>query len=127
MKKLYLFVKMTLALPAFVLTLNAQSQNIVTGKVTSMDDASGLPGVNIMIKGTSTGTTSDIGGNYSLEVPAEAILVFSSVGYVSEEIAVGNQSIIDMVMTPDITALEEIVVIGYGSQTKRSVTGAIAS
>ena len=83
----------------------------ISGKVTSSEDNSGLPGVNIVEKGTTNGTVTDIEGNYTLEVPgAESILVFSSVGFLSEEIVVGTQAVIDLNMAPDITALDEIVV-----------------
>lgn len=100
----------------------------VTGKVISSDDESGLPGVNIVVKGTSIGTVTDINGNYNLEAPsAESILVFSSVGYSTEEIKVGTKTIINVNMVPDITALSEIVVIGYGSVKKSDLTGAVVS
>ncbi|MCG8309788.1 MAG: SusC/RagA family TonB-linked outer membrane protein [Cytophagales bacterium] len=100
----------------------------ITGKVTAHEDGEGLPGVNVIVKGTSQGTVTDVEGNYSLEVPGEAsILVFSSVGYVQEEIMTGNQTVIDVSMVPDITALDEIVVVGYGTQEKRTVTGAVST
>ncbi len=98
----------------------------ITGNVTSSEDSEGLPGVNVVVKGTSVGTVTDVEGNYKLEVPDEnTILVISSVGYVQEEIVVGNQSVINMSMVPDITALEEIVVVGYGTQKKVNLTGAV--
>lgn len=127
MKKLYLFVKLVLIVPGFLLAMQAQAQGTVTGKVTSQEDGSGIPGVNVLIKGTSNGTTTDIEGNYGLEIQADAVLVFSSIGYISEEVEVGNKSIIDLVMTPDITALDEIVVVGYGTQKKSDITGSVAS
>ncbi len=100
----------------------------ITGKVLSGDDNSALPGVNIIVKGTSVGTVTDLDGNYALEVPdANAILVFSSVGFVTEEVAVGSRTVIDLTLNPDITALSEIVVVGYGTQERAKVTGAISS
>ncbi len=88
---------------------------VVTGKVTSMEDDSGLPGVNIVEKGTTNGTVSDIDGNYSLEVPgAESVLVFSSVGFLAEEVTVGTQTVINLSMSPDITQLGEVVVTALG-------------
>ncbi len=100
----------------------------ITGKITSDADPDGLPGVNVILKGTNIGTVSDVSGDYSIEVPDEnSILTFSSVGYVAEEIVVGNRTIISLVLTPDITALEEIVVIGYGSVKKKDLTGAVVS
>lgn len=105
-----------------------QKRNI-TGKITSDEDPEGLPGVNVLLKGSATGTVTDVEGKYSLDVTDDenAILVFSSVGYMSEEILIGNKSIIDLNLAPDITSLSEIVVIGYGTQEKRNVSGSIAS
>ncbi len=100
----------------------------ITGRVTSGDDGSGLPGVNIVVKGTSYGTVSDIEGNYSIDVPDESsVLVFSSVGFVMQEITVGNQAVVDIVLSPDLTSLEEIVVVGYGTMRKSDVTGSVTS
>ena len=98
----------------------------ITGKVLSSEDNTGLPGANVIVKGTSRGTVTDIEGNYSLEVPDEnAFIVFSSVGYVTQEIQVGNRTIIDLTLNVDVTSLDEIVVVGYGTQQKVTVTGAV--
>ncbi|MCG8310220.1 MAG: TonB-dependent receptor [Cytophagales bacterium] len=103
-------------------------EKVVTGKVVSGDNSEPLPGVNIIVKGTTTGGISDLNGNYSVSVPDDnASLIFSSVGYETIEVAVGTQSVIDVSLVPDITALSEIVVVGYGTQEKRDVTAAIAS
>ncbi len=100
---------------------------IITGKVTG-EDGTGLPGVNVIVKGTSTGTVTDVAGDYRLEVPTEeTILVFSSVGYLTQEVIVGSRTVINLNLTPDITALEEIVVVGYGTQKKIDIVGAVAS
>lgn len=100
----------------------------ITGKVTSDDDESGLPGVNVLIQGTMTGSVTDMEGNYTIEVPdGNTVLVFSSVGYVTEEVTVGNRTVVNLELTSDITALQEIVVIGYGVQKKEDATGAIAA
>ncbi|GJM30197.1 MAG: SusC/RagA family TonB-linked outer membrane protein [Cyclobacteriaceae bacterium] len=100
----------------------------ITGSITSSTDQTGLPGVNILIQGTTQGTTSDTDGNYSLSVPADASsLVFSFVGYKSQVVVIGNRSVIDVGMEEDIAALQEIVVTGYGTQEKANVTGAISS
>jgi TonB-dependent starch-binding outer membrane protein SusC len=102
--------------------------NTISGRVTTSDTNEGLPGVNVVIKGTLQGTVTDINGNYSIDVRGgETILVFSSVGYISEEVQVGNRNMINISMTPDITALQEIVVVGFGTQNKRDVTGSISS
>lgn len=106
--------------------LNAQ-QRTVTGSVTD-NDGIVLPGVNIQIKGTTKGAVSDVNGIYSLEVPSsESVLVFSFIGYNTEEIQVLNQTKIDVVLIPSLEALEEVVVVGYGSMKKRDITGSIAS
>ncbi|MCG8311217.1 MAG: SusC/RagA family TonB-linked outer membrane protein [Cytophagales bacterium] len=98
----------------------------ITGTVTASENNEGLPGVNVIVKGTSQGTVTDVEGNYSLEVPGEAsVLVFSSVGYLQEEAQVGTQTIIDISMVQDITSLDEIVVVGYGTQKKINLTGAV--
>jgi TonB-linked SusC/RagA family outer membrane protein len=100
----------------------------VTGLVTSAEDGDGLPGVNVIVKGTSQGTVTDLDGRYNLEVPGqEAILVFSSVGFVQEEVLVGNQAVIDLSLMPDLTQLDELVVIGYGTQKKSDLTGSVSS
>jgi len=100
----------------------------VTGTVLSGEDNSGLPGVNIVVKGSSVGTVTDIEGRYTLDVPGESsVLVFSSVGFVTEEVAVGTKTVIDLTLNPDITALSEIVVVGYGTQERAKVTGAIST
>ncbi len=105
----------------------AQEKN-VTGKVLAGDNDEPLPGVNVIIKGTSRGTVTDMNGDYSISVPDdETVLSYSSVGYVSEEVAVGNRSVIDLTLAPDITSLEELVVIGYGTQKKRDLTGSVGS
>ncbi|MFW5759489.1 MAG: SusC/RagA family TonB-linked outer membrane protein [Cyclobacteriaceae bacterium] len=96
----------------------------ITGKVTSHEDNEGLPGVNVVEKGTSNGTVTDVQGNFSLEVSEEATLVFSSVGYIQEEVEVGTQSVIDLTMMQDIQQLQELVVIGFGTEQKKLVTGA---
>ena len=113
-------------------TLQTNTENFqerkVSGKVLSGDNDEGLPGVNVIVKGTTTGGITDIEGNYSVTVQGENVsLIFSSVGYTSEEVVVGNQSVINMTLIPDVTALEEIVVIGYGTQQKRDLTGAVVS
>ncbi len=107
-----------------ILEVNTQTRNI-TGKVTSYEDGEGLPGVNVIEKGTSNGTVTDVEGQYSLEVSEGATLVFSSVGYTQEEVEVGNRSVIDLIMTPDIQQLQELVVVGFGTQEKRELTGSV--
>lgn len=97
------------------------------GRVTD-DNGEGLPGVSIILKGTQRGTVTDVEGNYELTVPDDnATLIYSFVGYVSEEQVVGTRSAIDIILKTDQKALEEIVVVGYGTQKKRDVSTAISS
>ncbi|RYF52906.1 MAG: SusC/RagA family TonB-linked outer membrane protein, partial [Cytophagaceae bacterium] len=85
-----------------------------------------LPGVNVVVKGSSSGTTTDAEGRFKISVPGErAILVFSSVGYLKQEIAVGSQTNLTIKLVPDDQTLSEVVVVGYGSQLKKEVTGAV--
>ena len=108
---------------AFSLLSTAQSK--ITGTVTD-NNSEPIPGVNVLIKGTSTGTVTDVDGNFNVTVSPENILIFSFVGYVSEEITVGSQSVINVSMSEDIASLAEVIVIGYGTSTKRELTGATA-
>ncbi|MDN3669442.1 TonB-dependent receptor [Echinicola jeungdonensis] len=102
-------------------------QKEVSGTVVSSEDDMPLPGVSILLKGTSRGTVTDIDGKFSLEVPEEgAILIFSSIGFETQEIPVGNRSTIDVVMQIDMQQLGEVVVVGYGTQKKANITGSIA-
>ncbi|MDR7130767.1 TonB-linked SusC/RagA family outer membrane protein [Algoriphagus sp. 4150] len=86
-----------------------------------------LPGATILLKGSTVGTTSDLDGKYSISSPANGTLVISFIGYSPIEIAVGNQSVIDINLVPDLDDLEEVVVIGYGTAKKSQLTGAISS
>jgi TonB-linked SusC/RagA family outer membrane protein len=99
----------------------------VSGKVVD-ENSDPLPGVNVLIKGTTIGTTTDAGGAYTLEVAdANAILVFSFIGYVSQEVAVGARTNIDISLVADVTSLEEVVVVGYGTVKKSDLTGAVGT
>lgn len=112
----------------FASGVNNSEAITVSGNVTSSGDGLPLIGVNILIKGTSTGTTTDFDGNYTLSVPsADDVLVFSYTGFLDQEITVGTQSIIDVVLQEDATQLDEVVVIGYGTQSRKLLTSSIAS
>ena len=102
----------------------AQTRNI-TGTVT--DDAGDpMPGVAVLIKGTSNGTSTDIDGKYTLKANQGAILEFSYIGYLTQTVTVGERSVINISMKEDIKALDEVVVVAYGTQKKSSITGAIS-
>ncbi|WP_138990838.1 TonB-dependent receptor [Larkinella sp. C7] len=99
----------------------------ITGRVTS-ETGEGLPGVSVVVKGTSRGTTTDVQGRYQLSIPDEATaLVYSFVGYVSQEQLVQNRSVIDIQLVPDTKSLNEVVVVGYGQVKKSDLTGAVAT
>lgn len=118
---------LSLLLLGFAISMASAQQRTVTGKVTS-DTEGELPGVNIVVQGTTTGVMTDAGGNYSIVVPGpEAALVFSFIGYTSQTVTVGNQNTINMVLEPATSALAEVVVTGYGTQRKREVTSSISS
>ena len=114
---------------SFVFVLSAWAQErVVSGKVTAQEDASSLPGVNVVLKGTTIGTVTDSDGKYSLSVPANAgSLVFSFIGLKTIEVEIGERTVVDIQLGLDITQLSEIVVVGYGSQIKQDLTGNIAS
>ncbi len=102
-----------------------QERQSVSGVVS--DDMGTLPGVSVVVKGTGTGAATDIDGKYTLNVETGAILVFSFVGYKTKEIAVGNQTSIDVLMSEDAQLMDEVVVVGYGTQKKVNLTGSISS
>lgn len=98
----------------------------VTGTV-SDETGSPLPGVTILVKGTTRGTTTDLDGKYTIAASSNETLVFSFIGYTPLEMSVGNQSTIDVTLEPDLADLEEVVVVGYGTAKKSQLTGAISS
>lgn len=104
-----------------------KQEQTVTGTVTDGNTNDPLPGVTVLIKGTSTGTITDIDGNYSIQATPEDIFVFSFVGYETQEVAIGDQTVIDIILNPELIDLEELVVIGYGVQKKKLNTGASLS
>ncbi len=98
----------------------------VTGTVTSSSDNAALPGVNVLVKGTSTGTVTDVDGKYSINAPNDNdTLLFSSIGYTTQEVPVRGRSVIDITLAEDIQSLSEVVVVGYGTQEKVNLTGAV--
>lgn len=104
------------------------ADHTVSGRVTSASENTGLPGVNIVLKGTTVGTTTDAEGRYTLPLPdGEGTLVFSYIGYISREVPVANRTTIDVTLEPDLQQLEEVVVVGYGTQKKESLTGAVST
>lgn len=114
--------------PRAVISYAVQQGRVVSGQVISGDDNQGMPGVNLVIKGTTVGTVTDMAGNYTIQVPSsESVLVFSFVGYAPQEISVGNQSVLNVTLESDVRNLQEVVVVGYGEQKRATVTGAIST
>jgi len=99
----------------------------VSGTVTDAADRSTLPGVNVVVKGTLTGTITGINGEYSLQAQPGDILVFTFIGYLQQEVAVGNQTVINVALQTDVQALDEVVVIGYGTVKKSDRTGSVTA
>ena len=100
----------------------------ISGQVTDLSDKTTLPGVNVLVKGTTIGTVTDIDGNYSLSVPDDAeTLLFSSIGYGTKEVSIGSQSVINVALTLSVQELSEVVVIGFGTREKKDLTGSIST
>lgn len=108
-----------------LMSARTYAQTQINGTVKEKDGAE-LIGVNVIIKGTANGTITDVNGKYSIQASSSDILVFSFVGYTSQEIPVGNQSVINVDLGVDVTTLQEIVVTGYGAERKADITGAVA-
>jgi TonB-linked SusC/RagA family outer membrane protein len=117
-----------LILLGMLLSLSLQAQVVVTGIVKDSVNNDGLPGVSILVKGTNSGTTTDNDGKFSVQVPNDkSTLVFTFIGYRKQEIFVGSQTQINVQLTTDISTLEEVMVVGYGTQKKESVIAAIST
>jgi TonB-linked SusC/RagA family outer membrane protein len=123
MRKLLMFLTL---LCTFVYGSVFAQNRTINGKVTSKDDGTGLPGVTVRVKGSTIGTQTDIEGTYKLDVPQDAkTLEFSFVGYATQSIEIGNQSTIDVKLATDDKVLNEVVVVGYGEQSKKTLTSSV--
>jgi TonB-linked SusC/RagA family outer membrane protein len=113
---------------SFLIALNIWAQErVITGKVTSSEDGSALPGVNVLVKGTTNGTVSDSDGSFRISISGStATLSLSFIGFISQDVEVGARTTIDVIMAPDVKQLSEVVVVGYGTQIKQDLTGNIA-
>ena len=126
MKKLFTLLKTLFLLLYLTITASGIAQTItVKGKITDEADGKTMPGVTIAVKNMTIGTVSDINGQYSLNVNRGATLVFSFIGYTTTEVVVGTNPVINVVLKTALTELEELVVIGYGTQKKSDRTGAV--
>lgn len=102
-------------------------QKTITGRVTSADDGTALPGVSIKIKGTSLGSSTDVNGRYSISASTGQILVFSFIGAATQEKVVRTESVINVLLGADVKSLNEVVVVGYGTQKRANLTGAVST
>jgi TonB-linked SusC/RagA family outer membrane protein len=106
----------------------AMAQKTVTGTILDATDNSGMPGANVAVKGTSTAAMTDVDGKYSITVPNDqAVLVFSFIGKVPQEVVVGNRTVIEVSLADETTTLTEVVVVGYGTAKRKDLTGSVAS
>src|SRR5690606_24466431 len=105
---------------------DALFQQTVTGSVSSSDGVP-LPGVSILVQGTSIGVVTDFDGTFTLDVPSDAILEFSYIGFKTTTIALDGRSTINVTLEEDLAQLEEVVVVGYGTQKRSDVTGSVSS
>lgn len=107
-------------------TLIWAQEKTITGLVKTSDTEESMPGVNIFVKGTTNGVVTDLDGKYTINVNEGDVLVFSFLGYLDEEITIAAQTVVDVTLVPDVTAMEEVYVVGYGTQKKSVITGSIA-
>lgn len=124
-KKFYTYLSVV-----FMLMLSAgfvQAQDVQVSGTVLDETGMPLPGVSILLKGTTRGTTTDLDGKYSIAAPSSGVLVFSFIGYNNAEETIGSRTKIDISLNPDVSNLEEVVVVGYGTQKKSQLTGAISS
>jgi TonB-linked SusC/RagA family outer membrane protein len=127
MKKLYSGARRCLfSVLWLAASMGAWAQERTVSGTVKDENGTGMPGVNVLIKGTALGTATDANGQFRISVPtADAVLVFSFVGYTTREMVVGGRSNLDVSMELDVQALSEVVVIGYGAQEKKDITGAV--
>lgn len=111
----------------FVSAYGLHAQRTITGTITSGEDGSPLPGASVLVKGTSNGTSTDFDGIYSIQANVGDVLEFSYVGFITQEIVVADQATINLELAVDATTLEDVVVVGYGTQKKEEVTSSVAS
>jgi len=128
MKKQRLLILCFFSLLAFSIGFSANAQQArITGKVTDAGTGEGIPGASVLVKGTSRGMVTDLDGNYSIEASSTDVLVFSFIGYTTVEEIVGTRTSININLSESIQGLNEVVVVGYGTQEKKEITSAVAS
>src|SRR5690349_810508 len=126
MRELYKRMSLTAVMLFMFTSVILAQERTVSGTVTD-ENGGTMPGVNVLVKGTSTGTASDSDGNFKISIPDDgAVLVFTFVGYATSELLVGSKSVVNVQLTPDVRLLTELVVTGYSTQRKQDITGAIS-
>jgi TonB-linked SusC/RagA family outer membrane protein len=123
----FTYFKVVLTVAGILLCTLLHAQNVkISGKVISEDDHGVLPGVTILVKGTNKGIATTINGTYTIQASANEVLVFSLLGYATQEVKVGDKTIVNISLKQDNKALNEVVVVGYGTQSRKNVTSAVA-
>ena len=125
-KSNFTIVSCKLLLAFFIFCYNSSNSQNVKGKVTSASDGLAIPNVNVISKSSDKGTITDFDGMYSIDVDADDILIFEYIGYKTQEIPVNGRLKVDVVLKPDVSKLDEIVVLGYGSKRKADITSAVS-
>jgi len=110
-----------------IIGVNSTKQNLVSGTVKSTTDDLPIPGVNVQVKGTNTGTITDLEGKFSIQADNNATLIFTFMGYLTQEVPVNSQSVLEIKMEEETKGLEEVVIIGYGTVKKSDLTGSVSS
>ncbi len=127
MNRIFVLKPLLLVLAVLLSMGQAFAQKTVTGTVTDARDRSTLPGVNIVVVGTTVGTITDLDGNFSLAIPADAQqLTFSMMGYVSQTFPIGENTVFNVELSEDTKSIDEVVVVGYGTQKRSTITGSVA-
>src|SRR5690606_11262184 len=125
LKHIYLITGILLFLLTHSIPVFGQTVQI-KGQI-SDENGDPIPGASVLVKGTTIGTAADLDGMYTLNVPEKSTLVFSFIGYESQEVAVGNQTNINVSLVPAVSDLQEVVVVGYGTQRRSDLTGSVSS
>ena len=128
MKKQGLLILCFFSLLAFSIGFSANAQQArITGKVTDASTGEGMPGASVLVKGTTRGIVTDLDGNFAIEASSTDVLVFSFIGYNTVEETVGTRTSINLTLSESVQGLNEVIVVGYGTQEKKEITSAVAS
>lgn len=127
MDRVFVLKPLLLVLAVLLSFGQAFAQKTVTGTVTDARDGSTLPGVNIVVAGTTIGTITDLDGNFTLAIPADARqLIFSMMGYSAQTLPIGENTVFNVTLSEDTKSIDEVVVVGYGTQKRSTITGSVA-